>query len=175
VCFTDLEGRFHMLDYDKKFLLKGGDNLTFDGSSIAGSRSRPVGSSPGGRLAGVLLAAVGHLRARQVLVFGEVRERDGSPYGADMRSRLKAFTEGLLAKDGTIAHASNEIEGFLSRAATLSGSITSRARSSSSRRAATTTAAATRCGGSSTTRPRPARAGFGNEKDHPRWRRRSSR
>jgi len=22
VCFTDLEGRFHMLDYDKKFLLK---------------------------------------------------------------------------------------------------------------------------------------------------------
>ena len=22
VCFTDLEGRLHMLDYDKKFLLK---------------------------------------------------------------------------------------------------------------------------------------------------------
>jgi glutamine synthetase len=48
-----------------------------------------------------------------VLVFGQVRERDGSPYGADMRSRLKAFTDGLLAGDGTIAHASNEIEGFL--------------------------------------------------------------
>ena len=36
VCFTDLEGRLHMLDYDKKFLLKSHDNLTFDGSSIRG-------------------------------------------------------------------------------------------------------------------------------------------
>src|SRR5919112_1484647 len=36
VCFTDLEGRMHMLDYDKKFLLKASDNLTFDGSSIRG-------------------------------------------------------------------------------------------------------------------------------------------
>ena len=25
VCFTDLEGRFHMLDYDKKFLLKSAE------------------------------------------------------------------------------------------------------------------------------------------------------
>src|SRR5687767_15931322 len=36
VCFSDLEGRLHMLDYDKKFLLKSVDNLTFDGSSIRG-------------------------------------------------------------------------------------------------------------------------------------------
>ena len=36
VCFTDLEGRLHMLDYDKKFLLKSLENLTFDGSSIRG-------------------------------------------------------------------------------------------------------------------------------------------
>src|SRR4029077_19778544 len=36
VCFTDLEGRLHMRDYDKKFLLKAADNLTFDGSSIRG-------------------------------------------------------------------------------------------------------------------------------------------
>ena len=36
VCFSDLEGRLHMLDYDKKFLLKSEDNLTFDGSSIKG-------------------------------------------------------------------------------------------------------------------------------------------
>ena len=37
VCFTDLEGRMHMLDYDKKFLLGSYDNLTFDGSSIRGT------------------------------------------------------------------------------------------------------------------------------------------
>ena len=34
--FSDLEGRLHMLDYDKKFLVKSCDNLTFDGSSIRG-------------------------------------------------------------------------------------------------------------------------------------------
>src|SRR6516225_4443314 len=36
VLFSDLEGRLHMLDYDKKFLLRAHDNLTFDGSSIRG-------------------------------------------------------------------------------------------------------------------------------------------
>ena len=34
--FSDIEGRFHMLDYDKKFFLHSYDNLTFDGSSIRG-------------------------------------------------------------------------------------------------------------------------------------------
>ena len=28
--FSDLEGRLHMLDYDKKFLIKSWDNLTFE-------------------------------------------------------------------------------------------------------------------------------------------------
>src|ERR1700675_53945 len=36
VMFSDLEGRLHMLDYDKKFLIGSYDNLTFDGSSIRG-------------------------------------------------------------------------------------------------------------------------------------------
>ena len=36
VLFSDLEGRLHMLDYDKKFLVNSYDNLTFDGSSIRG-------------------------------------------------------------------------------------------------------------------------------------------
>lgn len=36
VLFSDLEGRLHLLDYDKKFLLNSYDNLTFDGSSIRG-------------------------------------------------------------------------------------------------------------------------------------------
>src|SRR6202034_4540901 len=36
VLFCDLEGRLHMLDYDKKFLVNSYDNLTFDGSSIRG-------------------------------------------------------------------------------------------------------------------------------------------
>src|SRR5258708_17458931 len=36
VLFSDLEGRLHILDYDKKFLVKSWDNMTFDGSSIRG-------------------------------------------------------------------------------------------------------------------------------------------
>src|SRR5262245_31026245 len=36
VCFTDVEGRLHMLDYDTKFLLAAADNLASDGSSIRG-------------------------------------------------------------------------------------------------------------------------------------------
>src|SRR6202034_1441609 len=36
VLFSDLEGRLHLLDYDKKFIVKSDDNLTFDGSSMRG-------------------------------------------------------------------------------------------------------------------------------------------
>jgi glutamine synthetase len=114
MCFTDLEGRLHMLDYDKKFLLKSVDNLTFDGSSIRGFSQQAESDL---RLA-IDWPAFYWLPSDifgpgKVLVFGEVRERDGAPYPADMRSRLKLFAAELFKKGGTIAHASNEIEGFL--------------------------------------------------------------
>mgnify|MGYP000887220563 CR=1 FL=1 len=114
VCFTDLEGRFHMLDYDKKFLLKSSDNLTFDGSSIRGFSQQAESDL---RLA-IDWPAFYWLPADifgpgKVLVFGEVAERDGSPYRADIRSRLKAFGDKLWQQDKTMAFASNEIEGFL--------------------------------------------------------------
>src|SRR3989338_1999437 len=41
LCFTDIEGRLHMLDYDKEFLLDSLSNLTFDGSSIRGPPPPP--------------------------------------------------------------------------------------------------------------------------------------
>jgi len=114
VCFSDLEGRLHMLDYDKKFLLKSADNLTFDGSSIRGF-SRQAESDL--RLA-IDWAAFYWLPADvfgpgKVLVFGDVLEKDGTPYPADMRARLKAFTQGLYEKQGLTCNAANEIEGFL--------------------------------------------------------------
>jgi glutamine synthetase len=114
VCFTDLEGRLHMLDYDKKFLLKSADNLTFDGSSIRGFSQQAESDL---RLAidwpAFYMLPADVFGPGKVLVFGEVEERDGSPYRADMRSKLKAFTDKLWAKDQTVAHVSNEIEGFL--------------------------------------------------------------
>ena len=114
VCFTDLEGRLHMLDYDKKFLLKSEDNLTFDGSSVRGF-SRQAESDL--RL-GIDWHAFYWLPADvfgpgKVLVFGDVMERDGSPYSADMRARLKAFSQELWERDETVCNAANEIEGFL--------------------------------------------------------------
>ena len=114
VCFSDLEGRLHMLDYDKKFLLKSADNLTFDGSSIRGFSAQRESDL---RLA-VDWPAFYWLPSDifgpgKVLVFGEVREKDGSLYPADLRARLRSYTEELFAKDGTICNAANEIEGFL--------------------------------------------------------------
>src|SRR5581483_6613696 len=81
VCFTDLEGRLHMLDYDKKFLLKSSDNLTFDGSSVRGFSQQKESDL---RLA-IDWHAFYWLPADvfgpgKVLVFGQVLERDGTPY-----------------------------------------------------------------------------------------------
>jgi glutamine synthetase len=49
----------------------------------------------------------------KVLVFGEVLGRDGTPYAADMRAQLRRYTDAMYAKDGTVCHAANEVEGFL--------------------------------------------------------------
>ncbi|HMP01371.1 MAG TPA: glutamine synthetase family protein [Gemmatales bacterium] len=116
VCFTDLEGRLHMLDYDKKFLLKAHDCLTFDGSSIRGFA---VQSESDLRLA-VDWPAFYWLPGDvfgpgKVLVFSTVLEQDGRPYPADLRARLKAYSDELYARDGMICNAANEVEGFLFR------------------------------------------------------------
>ncbi len=114
VCFTDLEGRLHMLDYDKKFLLKSEDNLTFDGSSIRGFSHQHESDL---RLA-IDWTSFYYLPSDvfgpgKVLVFGKVLNRDGTPYAADFRGRLQQFADELWNKDKTILHAANEIEGFL--------------------------------------------------------------
>src|SRR5687767_6021628 len=100
VCFSDLEGRLHMLDYDKKFLLKSVDNLTFDGSSIRGFSAQQESDL---RLH-IDWPAFYWLPADvfgpgKVLVFAEVRSREGEPYPADLRSRLKSYTDELFRKD----------------------------------------------------------------------------
>ncbi len=114
VCFSDLEGRLHMLDYDKKFLLDNHDNLTFDGSSIRGFADQDESDL---RL-GIDWPAFYWLPADifgpgKVLVFGEVFGRDGAPYAADLRGRLKAFLREQYEDNGYTCHAANEIEGFL--------------------------------------------------------------
>ncbi len=116
VCFTDLEGRMHMLDYDKKFLLKSADNLTFDGSSIRGFSAQHESDL---RLAidwtSFYWLPSDVFGPGKVLVFGEVLNRDGSAYHADLRGLLHQWTDAKFKEDGTIFHAANEVEGFLFR------------------------------------------------------------
>jgi glutamine synthetase len=114
VAFTDLEGRLQMLDYDKKFLLKSQDNLTFDGSSVRGFSAQHESDL---RL-GIDWSAFYWLPADvfgpgKVLVFSEVLTREGGPYESDMRSRLKRYAEEKLKADGLVCHVAPEIEGFL--------------------------------------------------------------
>ena len=114
VCFTDLEGRFQMLDYDKKFLLGSVDNLTFDGSSIRGfSRQQESDLRLRVDWPAFYWLPADVFGPGKVLVFADVLERDGSAYPADMRGLLKQYGERLFAKDGTVCFAANEIEGFL--------------------------------------------------------------
>ena len=114
VMFSDLEGRLHMLDYDKKFLLKSADNLTFDGSSIRGFTPQRESDL---RLALDWSAfywgpadIFGH---GKVLVFGEVLDRDGTPFSADIRGVLKSYSQEQFDKHGYTLNAANEIEGFV--------------------------------------------------------------
>src|SRR5450759_4264410 len=114
VLFSDLEGRLHMLDYDKKFLLKSWDNLTFDGSSIRGFTAQRESDLRLGIDWGAFYWAPSDVFGPgKVLVFGEVIDKGGEPYAADMRGVLKTYAEGLYKKQGYTLNAANELEGFL--------------------------------------------------------------
>ena len=114
VMFSDLEGRLHMLDYDKKFLLKSYDNLTFDGSSIRGfTAQRESDLRLGIDWAAFYWGPADIFGPGKVLVFGEVIDKTGDPYTADIRSVLKVFGNAVHKKHGYTLNAANEIEGFL--------------------------------------------------------------
>ena len=118
VLFSDLEGRLHMLDYDKKFLIKSWDNLTFDGSSIRGFTAQRESDLRLGMDWGAFYWGPADIfGAGKVLVFGEVIDKDGTPYSADIRGVLKGFANELHKSDGYTLNAANEIEGFLFRGA----------------------------------------------------------
>jgi glutamine synthetase len=114
VLFSDLEGRLHMLDYDKKFLLSSWDNLTFDGSSIRGfTAQRESDLRLGIDWAAFYWAPADIFGPGKVLVFGDVIDKGGEPYSADIRGVLKTYANHLFKKQGYTLNAANEIEGFL--------------------------------------------------------------
>ncbi len=116
--FSDLEGRLHMLDYDKKFLVKSWDNLTFDGSSIRGfTAQRESDLRLGIDWSAFYWAPSDIFGTGKVLVFGEVIDKDGSAYSGDIRGVLKGFANDQFTKNGYTLNAANEIEGFLFKGA----------------------------------------------------------
>lgn len=118
VLFSDLEGRLHMLDYDKKFLIGSWNNLTFDGSSIRGfTAQRESDLRLGIDWPSFYWAPADFFGAGKVLVFGEVIDKDGTPYKGDIRGVLKSFAAEYFKKDGYTLNAANEIEGFLFKGA----------------------------------------------------------
>lgn len=114
LCFTDLEGRFHMLDYDKKFLLDSFNNLTFDGSSIRGFSQQHESDL---RLTvdwnSIRFLPADVFGPGKVIMFVDVLDRDCMPYISDFRSRLKLYSQELKKKSGLTAYVSAEVEGFL--------------------------------------------------------------
>jgi glutamine synthetase len=114
VLFSDLEGRLHMLDYDKKFLLKSWDNMTFDGSSIRGFTAQKESDLRLGiDWPAFYWAPADYFGAGKVMVFGEVIDKDGGPYAGDLRAVLKSYANNLYREKGLTLNAANEIEGFL--------------------------------------------------------------
>jgi glutamine synthetase len=112
--FSDLEGRLHMLDYDKKFLVKSWDNMTFDGSSIRGFTAQKESDLRlGVDWASFYWGPSDVFGPGKVMVFGEVIDKDGGPYSGDMRAVLKSYANSEYAKDGLTLNAANEIEGFV--------------------------------------------------------------
>src|SRR4030088_3695265 len=111
VLFIDLEGRLHMLDYDKKFLVKSWDNLKFDGSAIRGfTAQRESDLRLGIDWGEFYWAPSAVFGLGKVLVFGEVIDKGGAPYSADIRGVLKGYAEALNNKKGYTLNAANEIE-----------------------------------------------------------------
>ena len=114
LCFSDIEGRFHMLDYDKKFLLASAENLTFDGSSIRGFTAQRESDL---RLqidwTSFLWLPSDLFGAGKVILFANVLNREGGQYESDFRGLLQQYLKDLKQKEGLTAYASAEVEGIL--------------------------------------------------------------
>ncbi len=114
ICFSNIEGRFHMLDYDKTFFVDSYENLTFDGSSIRGFSE--LGESDLRLRAdwtSMRLVPADVFGSGKVIMFAEVLDKDHNPYHTDFRAQLKRYVEELAKKKHLIANLAAEVEGFL--------------------------------------------------------------
>lgn len=114
ICFANLEGKLHLIDYNKDFFLDSYDNLTFDGSSIIGFSE--LGDSdlrlfPDWTSFRWLPADI--FGSGKVLLFAGIANEDGSDYESDMRTLLANETKKLRDEKNMRVFAAPEVEGFL--------------------------------------------------------------
>ncbi|MFH0820168.1 MAG: glutamine synthetase family protein [Candidatus Peregrinibacteria bacterium] len=114
VCFSDMEGKLHMLDYNKKYLLDAEDNLTFDGSSIKGFTQQ---SHSDLRLkidwSSFRWIPADIFGAGKVLLFASTCDEKGNLYAGDFRAHLMQLRDELRKEQEIAVHVAPEVEGFL--------------------------------------------------------------
>jgi len=114
VCFSDLEGKFQMLDYNKKYLLESYDNLTFDGSSIHGFTSQQSSDLrlhlDWSTFRWLPADVFGH---GKVILFANIYDKNDEPYDGDYRSNLMILADELKKKHGFQINIAPEIEGMI--------------------------------------------------------------
>jgi len=114
LCFADLEGKLHLLDYNKNFFINSLDNLTFDGSSIKGFTSlnqSDLRLYPDWSSFRWLPSSV--FGSGKVLMFGKIARQDGSEYENDMRSKLCSLLRQMREDQKRRVLVAPETEGFL--------------------------------------------------------------
>ncbi|MBA4337141.1 glutamine synthetase [bacterium] len=114
ICFSDMEGKFHMLDYNKAYFIDSYSNLTFDGSSIKGFSNQ----NNSDLCLGVDWSSFRYLPADvfgagKVILFANVVDRDGTPYIGDFRSNLSIMAEELRKNESVTVNIAPEIEGMI--------------------------------------------------------------
>lgn len=115
VCFSDMEGRLYMLDYDKKYFMQHHDGLMINGEKVYGPREKE--HTPYLRLL-INWASFRWLPADlfgvgKVLVFASIRASGEEECGFDARSLLCNYLEKIRNQEGLAITASLESEGFL--------------------------------------------------------------
>ncbi|MDD9952567.1 MAG: glutamine synthetase [Zetaproteobacteria bacterium] len=114
LCFSDLQGRLHTLDYDKKHFLHHHRMLLLDGGKILGQRDAQqlyLRLQPDWGSFRWLPADV--FGAGKVMIFATMSALDGSAFALDCRTLLYNYVKDLKQKREIDTHISLECEGFL--------------------------------------------------------------